>query len=70
MRYPSTLLTLALLCLFTSAFGQNPDKLYDRLAYAEAIDLYLENGEPDLEAMEKLAHSFRLNHDTRNAEKW
>ncbi|GAB4258336.1 MAG: hypothetical protein Kow0027_25820 [Saprospiraceae bacterium] len=63
-------MTLALLCLFTSAFGQNPDKLYDRMAYTEAIDLYLENGEPDLEAMEKLAHSFRLNHDTRNAERW
>ncbi len=70
MRHPSTLLTLALLYFFTSASGQNADKLYERMAYSEAIDLYLENGEPNLEAMEKLAHSFRLNHDTRNAEKW
>lgn len=70
MRHPSTLLTLALLCFFASASGQNAEKRYDQMAYADAIDLYLENGEPDLEGMEKLANSFRLNHDTRNAEKW
>lgn len=70
MKYSSTLLTLPLLCLLSSAFGQLAEKLYEQLAYTKAIELYLENGNPDLEAMEKLAHSFRLNHDTRNAEKW
>lgn len=45
------------------------DKMYEQLGYFDAIDLYLA-GEMDVQAMQRVANSYRLNHDTRNAEKW
>ena len=45
------------------------DKLYNKLGYQEAIDLF-RAGKLSQEAMEKMADGYRLNHDTQNAEKW
>jgi outer membrane protein OmpA-like peptidoglycan-associated protein len=57
----------------TQSQNENPnpqaDKMYEKLGYFDAIDLYLA-GELDVQAMQRVANSYRLNHDTRNAEKW
>lgn len=69
-------IVFAVLCL-ASAFGQSgdkkksakADKMYEKLGYREAIDLYRQ-GKLDLSAMERMANSYRLNGDTYNAERW
>jgi outer membrane protein OmpA-like peptidoglycan-associated protein len=45
------------------------DKLYQKLGYKEAIELY-KQGKLDMASMEHIANGYRLNHDTQNAEKW
>lgn len=45
------------------------DRLYQDLGFKASIPLY-EGSVIDLEAMERIANSYRLNHDTENAEKW
>jgi outer membrane protein OmpA-like peptidoglycan-associated protein/tetratricopeptide (TPR) repeat protein len=49
------------------------DNLYDNFEYAMAIQAFqkvLEKKEPTLEITQKLAHSYRLINDSRNAEFW
>ncbi len=53
----------------TSTNLKKADELYQRLNYSAALELY-ENTEPSLAVMEHMANSYRLNHDTENAEKW
>ena len=53
----------------TRTTNARADKMYNKLGYQEAIDLY-RSGDLSQEAMEKIADGYRLNHDTQNAEKW
>ncbi|MFQ5447320.1 MAG: hypothetical protein ACE5FF_10320, partial [Saprospiraceae bacterium] len=75
MRHSFLFAATLLLWLPFSSQAQNDnhraraDKMYDELGYYDAIDLYLA-GELDVQAMQHIANSYRLNHDTRNAEKW
>ena len=48
---------------------EKANKVYEKLGYRQAIDLYKE-GKLDMASMERMANSYRLNHDTQNAEKW
>lgn len=50
--------------------AQKADRLFEKMAYYEAIEKFLERPVQDLATMERLAHAYRLNHDTRNAEIW
>ena len=79
MKYanrPSVLCPVLLLALLLAAcplFSQKnntakADRLYGQHGYHEAIRHYGEA--PDLAASERLAHSYRLVGDTRNAERW
>jgi outer membrane protein OmpA-like peptidoglycan-associated protein/tetratricopeptide (TPR) repeat protein len=61
---------LLLFCITLSAQSESKaDKIYNQLGYKEAIQLY-RSGDLTLEKMERIAHGYRLNHDTQNAEKW
>ena len=51
----------------TSATADQADRLYEQHAYKAAAKLY-ESADTDLVALEKLANSYRLNHDTEKAE--
>jgi len=46
------------------------DKIYDRLGYKTSIPKYKEGDVLSLEEITKIANSYRLNHDTYNAESW
>ena len=48
---------------------QKADQHFENLGYRAAIQQY-EQGSLTEQSMERLAHSYRLNHDTQNAEKW
>lgn len=52
----------------TSISAHKADVLYQQQAYHEALEIY-ENAELGTAEMERLANSYRLNHDTQNAEK-
>lgn len=51
----------------TSASLEQADQLYQQYGYHAAATLY-EQVDADLAALERLANSYRLNHDTENAE--
>ncbi len=53
----------------TSTTLEQADKLYRQQAYSAAAKLY-EGSESDLNTLERLANSYRLNHDTENAERY
>ncbi|GIV31446.1 MAG: hypothetical protein KatS3mg029_0797 [Saprospiraceae bacterium] len=65
-------LLLAFLLALPSSWlqAQKADRLFEKMAYYEAIEKFLERPVQDLATMERLAHAYRLNHDTRNAEIW
>ena len=46
------------------------DQLYATNGYHEAVEIYQNTQTYELATLEKLAHSYRLNHDTQNAEKY
>ncbi len=46
------------------------DQLYQDLAYKETINFYASKDQLSLEDMERIANSYRLNHDTENAALW
>ena len=54
----------------TSTAQQEADKLFSQQAYHAATEKYTLNNTEDPRVLEQLAHSYRLNHDTRNAEKY
>ncbi len=53
----------------TSSNLERADELYQQHSYNAALELY-NNTESSLATMERMANSYRLNHDTENAEKW
>lgn len=66
---------LLLIVASQAAFAQleRANKRFERKEYARAIPLYqrhLEKAPTSEEGMEKLAHCYRLVHDSRNAEYW
>ncbi len=74
MFYPKI---ISLLLVFSFIIGNlcaqtsvKPEKLYDNLAYREAINFYESKDELNLEDMTKIANGYRLNHDTENAALW
>ena len=74
LNFSPVFTVLTLLLAFSTAFAQKNSaskagKMYEQLGYHEAIQLYRE-GKLDLQAMERMAHSYRLNGDTWNAERW
>ena len=46
------------------------DRLYKDLAYKETINFYATKDQLSAEDMERIANSYRLNHDTENAALW
>lgn len=56
--------------LQTAPDTQNADQMYEAKSYHAAAELYEQSSVEDIAALEKLAHSYRLNHDTQNAEKY
>ena len=54
--------------------AQAPKKIalmiYDKLGYKTSIPKFVETEKLNLESMQKVANSYRLNHDTPNAEMW
>lgn len=68
-----SIIALLLIGNFSLLFGQQnseADRIYDRLGYKTSIPKYQEGGEMDQAVLEKIATSYRLNHDTENAELW
>lgn len=77
MKAISTPILTLLLCLFAvsgiQAQKKKADKRFERMDYNPAIRLYsrvLEKTPTDVEAIERLAYSYRMNNDSRNAEYW
>ena len=70
------ILMAAVLLLMCNALleAQSPKKvalmLYDRLGYKTSIPKFVETDKLNLESMQKVANSYRLNHDTENAQMW
>lgn len=69
MKMP-VLLAMLLAPFAANLQAQKAEKLYNRMAYFEAIERYLQRPVLDVPSMERLAHAYRLNHDTHNAEIW
>lgn len=65
------LLLFLLSQILPAGFAQKPkaDRAYEQMSYHKAIEMY-QADELDLESMRRIANSYRLNHDTQNAEKW
>ena len=76
MLNPRLLLLIIGLCTFQLAQSQikKADDLYEDFGYQTSIPFYesffSSKDDPDLEALERIANSCRLVHDTENAEKW
>ena len=54
----------------TSANQSEADRLYAQQGYHSAAEKYEASQKQDTETLERLAHSYRLIHDTQNAEKY
>ncbi|MEO1259975.1 MAG: OmpA family protein [Bacteroidota bacterium] len=71
-------LRLAIVFAFLLLFGRLPallqaqeaDELFQQKAFRSAAIKYESSNPSDIHALEQLAHSYRLNHDTQNAEKY
>ena len=50
--------------------NQVADELFQQKAFQSAVEEYELTDTDDVHALEQLAHSYRLNHDTQNAEKY
>ena len=77
MKAISTSALTLLFCLFAvsgiQAQKKRADKRFDRMDYTPALRLYsrvLEKSPTDVESIERLAYSYRMTNDSRNAEYW
>ena len=73
MRYILKLITATLLIFSVSTVQaqiETANKLYKKFGFKRSIPKYERMEKLDLKELEKIATSYRLNHDTENAEIW
>lgn len=76
MSFLLAITCLLLFCLSTTVSSQTASKdqaanqLYKNKAYKAALSAYQDQPDQSTLEIERMAHSYRLNHDTQNAEKY